>query len=116
MGYKRMKPLEPSRFKKMLCDTTIPTTTNLLIFVGKEKEYEKNEFGKRKGEGLSKHFEELILHHRDVSLMLVMLVMTVGRGQLTVVEWHELLIPHHTTVHSAVMVAVDGRGWGAFVA
>lgn len=41
--------------------------------------------------------------------------MTVRRGELTVVEGHELLVPHDAAVHS-VRVAVDrGRG-GSFVA
>lgn len=49
--------------------------------------------------------------------MLVLVgVMTVGRGELTVVEWHKLLIPHDTSFHAiSVMVAMYRWSGGAFI-
>lgn len=44
------------------------------------------------------------------------MLVTVGRGQLAVVEWHELLVPHDTGRVHAVRIAVDRGGRGAFVA
>jgi hypothetical protein len=48
--------------------------------------------------------------------MLVLLVVAVGRGQLTIVELHKLLIPHDASVHAvSVVVAVDRGSGSTFV-
>ena len=48
------------------------------------------------------------LHH----LMMEMVGVTVGRGELTVVELHELLIPHDSIVE---LIAVHGWSGCTFV-
>jgi hypothetical protein len=49
-------------------------------------------------------------------MLVLVLVMTVWWRQLTIVERHELLIPHDAIVHTAMLVSVDRWGWGAFIA
>ena len=53
-----------------------------------------------------------------VLVLVLNMTVTVWWRQLTIVERHELLIPHDTTVHTAttLVITLNGWGWGTFIA